>query len=579
MRPLRASLCVAAALAAAWFGARALRADPSPAAPASPANAPIAPASPAAPTEPAVVPVAADHVYTGCAESPDDVNPLTAAGAVARRLVLARTHDGLLAADPATGDLVPAAAERFDVAADGSACTFTLRQGLRFADGSEVTLDDVLLPWELAQAGHLALGFVGEAMARIATVDRVGERAVRVTFRDRHFAAVRIVGEAWLVVSRRFFVQRVAERAAPEPPPAVGSAAFAALLAQIRSECGPGTGPYRLDNAPAGQQDWRPRQDLLLRRNEHSWQRRTDPQAWTFGGIRILFRDQAAATNELFAGALDWFSSQSLPALLRARPGLTADYRLLSYDYDALGVYRVAWNVRRGALADVRVRRALARLFDVASLREGNEGLGAVAVAHCKPSAPECPKDLTPPRFDPEAARAELRAAGFDPAAGTPLRLVLLAPVGTEVLQRIVDLFADACRQAGVELDLRQREFAAYVQEQQAGAWDGLLALQSFRSWGDPWDLLHSEGTENFGGYRNAEVDRLADAARVEPDAEARAQRWQELHRLVFADQPAALLVHPLASILLHRRIEGAVVGRRGLSLVHARVAAPSPGK
>jgi ABC-type transport system substrate-binding protein len=579
MRPLRASLCVAAALAAAWFGARALRADPSPAAPASPANAPIAPAAPAAPTEPAVAPVAADHVYTGCAESPDDVNPLTAAGAVARRLVLARTHDGLLAADPATGDLVPAAAERFDVAADGSACTFTLRQGLRFADGSEVTLDDVLLPWELAQAGHLALGFVGEAMARIATVDRVGERAVRVTFRDRHFAAVRIVGEAWLVVSRRFFVQRVAERAAPEPPPAVGSAAFAALLAQIRSECGPGTGPYRLDNAPAGQQDWRPRQDLLLRRNEHSWQRRTDPQAWTFGGIRILFRDQAAATNELFAGALDWFSSQSLPALLRARPGLTADYRLLSYDYDALGVYRVAWNVRRGALADVRVRRALARLFDVAALREGNEGLGAVAVAHCKPSAPECPKDLTPPRFDPEAARAELRAAGFDPAAGTPLRLVLLAPVGTEVLQRIVDLFADACRQAGVELDLRQREFAAYVQEQQAGAWDGLLALQSFRSWGDPWDLLHSEGTENFGGYRNAEVDRLADAARVEPDAEARAQRWQELHRLVFADQPAALLVHPLASILLHRRIEGAVVGRRGLSLVHARVAAPSPGK
>ncbi|MFN9332645.1 MAG: ABC transporter substrate-binding protein, partial [Planctomycetota bacterium] len=418
-----------------------------------------------------------------------------------------------------------------------------------------------------------------EAMARIATVDRVGERAVRVTFRDRHFAAVRIVGEAWLVVSRRFFVQRVAERAAPEPPPAVGSAAFAALLAQIRSECGPGTGPYRLDNAPAGQQDWRPRQDLLLRRNEHSWQRRTDPQAWTFGGIRILFRDQAAATNELFAGALDWFSSQSLPALLRARPGLTADYRLLSYDYDALGVYRVAWNVRRGALADVRVRRALARLFDGAALRAGNEGLGAVAVAHCKPSAPECPKDLTPPRFDPEAARAELRAAGFDPAAGTPLRLVLLAPVGTEVLQRIVDLFADACRQAGVELDLRQREFAAYVQEQQAGAWDGLLALQSFRSWGDPWDLLHSEGTENFGGYRNDEVDRLADAARVEPDAEARAQRWQELHRLVFADQPAALLVHPLASILLHRRIEGAVVGRRGLSLVHARVAAPSPGK
>jgi ABC-type transport system substrate-binding protein len=574
MRLLRVSLCAVVVLASAWIGVQAFGADPQPAAPPAPA----APASSGDGAAAAVLP-ASDHVYTGCAESPDDVNPLTAAGAVARRLVLARTHDGLLAADPATGDLVPAAAERFDVAADGSACTFTLRQGLRFADGSEVTLDDVLFPWDLAQAGHLALGFVGEAMARVAAVDRVGERAVRVTFRDRHFAAVRIVGEAWLVVSRRFFVQRVAERAAPEPPPAVGSAAFAALLAQVRSECGPGTGPYRLDNAPGGPQDWRPRQDLLLRPNAQSWQRRVDPQAWTFGGIRILFRDQTAATNELLAGALDWFSSPSLPALLRARPALVADYRMLAYDYDALGVYRVVWNCRRGPARDVRVRRALARLFDVAALREAGDGLGAAAVAHCKPAAPECPKDLVPPTFDPEAARAELRAAGFDAAAGTPLRLALLAPGGTEVLQRIVDLFADACRQAGVELDLRQREFAAYVQEQQADAWDGLLALQSFQPWGDPWDLLHSQGPQNAGGYQNVEVDRLADAARREPDAAARAALWQQLHRLVFADQPAALLVHPMATILLHRRIEGAVIGRRGLSLVHARVAVPATGK
>jgi ABC-type transport system substrate-binding protein len=85
---------------------------------------------------------------------------------------------------------------------------------------------------------------------------------------------------------------------------------------------------------------------------------------------------------------------------------------------------------------------------------------------------------------------------------------------------------------------------------------------------------VHSQGTENFGGYRNAEVDRLADAARVEPDGEARARLWRAMHQLVSTDQPAALLVHPLASILLHRRIEGAIVGRRGLSVERARVAA-----
>lgn len=521
---------------------------------------------------PAGAPAARAAVYTGCAESPDDVNPLTAQSPVARRLVLAYTHDALLAVDPATGELRPAAAA-FELAADGASCTFTLRPGLRFSDGSEATLDDALLPWELAQAGHLALGFVGDAMARVRAVERVGERSFRVVFRDRHFAAARIVGENWLVVSRRFVLQRVAARVAPAAVPAVDSAAFAAIVAQSNTECGPGTGPYRLDNPPDGPGDWRPRQDLLLRPNAHSWRRAADPTAWTFAGVRVLFRDQQAATNELFAGALDWFSSPALDELLRARPALADDYRRLVYDYDALGVYRVVWNCRRGATAEPRVRRALGRLFDVDALRAGNEGLGAAAVAHAKPGSAAVPAGLQPLGFDPAAARAELRAAGYDAAAGAPLRLVVLAPQGTEALQRIGDLFADACRRAGVDLELRRRDFAAYVQERQRGDWDGLLALQSFRPWGDPWDLLHGDGVDNAGGWRHPEADRLADAARVEPDPARREALWRELHALAHREQPAALLVHPLASILLHRRVEGATVGRNGLVLEHARIA------
>jgi ABC-type transport system substrate-binding protein len=549
MRTLRVTLAALAVLAAAWLLLRGAE--------GASASAPKAPAG---------------HVYTGCAESPDDVNPLTAQSPVARRLALAYTHEPLLAVDPATGDLRPAAAERFEVAADGGACEFTLRAGLRFCDGSEATLDDVLFPWELAQAGHLPLGFVGDAMARVQKVERLDARRFRATFRDRHYAAPRIVGESWLVVQKRFFVQRVAERAAPGPAPAVGSAEFAALLAQVRSECGPGTGPYRLDNAPGGAGDWRPRQDLLLRRNDAHWRRAVDPGVWTFAGVRLLFRDQQAATNELFAGALDWFSSPALDDLLRARPELAADYRRVVYDYDALGVYRVVWNCRRGSMADPRVRRALGRLFDRDALRVGNEGLGDAAVAHCKPQSPATPPGLQPLAFDPAAARDELRAAGFDAAAGTPLRLVVLAPQGTDVLQRIADLFADACRRAGIELDLRRRDFGAYLQERQRGEWDGVLALQSFKPWGDPWDLLHGDGVDNFGGFRHPDADRLADAARVEPDAGRRDELWRELHALAHREQPAALLVHPLASILLHRRIEGAAIGRNGLVVERAFV-------
>jgi peptide/nickel transport system substrate-binding protein len=159
------------------------------------------------------------------------------------------------------------------------------------------------------------------------------------------------------------------------------------------------------------------------------------------------------------------------------------------------------------------------------------------------------------------------------PEDGKPLRLTVVALQGTDVLRRIADLFEDAARQAGVQLDLRRRDYRAFMQDKKAGGWHGLLVQQAFRPWGDPWDLLHSQGLDNDGGWADAEADGLLAAARQEPEPARRAALWQELHTLVHREQPAALLVHPLACVLLDRRIEGARPGRTGLVLEQAFVA------
>lgn len=564
MRPLPLLLLVLGAVATIGLGWRVLGGTP-------PAVAPVA-------VEPATRGgIPQGHVYTGCVEEPDDVNPFTAHVGVARR-ILSYTHEGLLEVDPWTGELRPAVAERFEPDADGTACTFTLRSGLQFADGSAVTLDDVMFGWDLASCGpehkgYLPMGFVGDAFARVRQVDRLDERRFRVHFRDAHYAALRVVGETWITAQKQFFVARVAARCHAEPVPAVDSAAFATLLGQIDLECGPGTGPYRLDNDAAGVQNWRPRQDLLLVANEHSWRRRAFPGTWNFAGLRFLFRDVRGTTNALLRGELDWFSSTSLGDLLAAHPELQRDYQRLLYDYDGLGVYRVVWNCRRGPTDDARVRRALGMLFDVEGLRQGSDGLGARALAHAKPGSGAYPTAVEPLPFDPVAARRLLRDAGYDPAAGRPLRLSVLALQGTDVLKRIADMFADAANKAGVELDLRRRDLGPWVQEKKAGDWHGLLVMQSFRAWGDPWDFLHSQGADNEGGWSNERADRAADAARAARDPAERDALWRELHTIAYAEQPAALLVHPLAAILLHRRIEGARPGRSGLVIERAFVA------
>jgi len=536
----------------------------------APGHAGLTPAAAAA--DPQAVPQG--HVYTGLAEEPSDINPFTTGEAVARRLVLAYTHDCLLDCDPVTGALRPALAT-FEVARDGKTCTFALRQGVRFSDGAPLTMADVLFGWDLAKAGHLAFGVIGDAFARVEAVDVLDDQHFRVHFRGVHFAATQAVGEGWFVVQRRFFVDRIAKRAAAmnEPVPPVDSAAFARLFEQIETECGPGTGPYMLQNLPEGPSTWRRRQDLLLVRNPHSWRREAQPGCWNFEGIRTLFRDPQNAFTALVRREVDWFSCPQADEVLKSRPELAQSYRKLCFDYRTLGVFRVVWNCNRPPYDDCRVRRALARLFDQDSMLAVFGSDAAVAArAHAKPDSAEYPHPGQEFGFDPAAARQQLRAAGFDPAQQKPLRLAFLAPDGNETMRRLVDLFADAGKRAGLDLEVRTREWEQYASERDNGAWDGLLALDYFNAWGDPYDFVHSTGLSNFGHWQNDEADRLATAARAELDVGRRQALLRELHELVYQEQPVTFLVHPRASILLNVHVENVAPGPLGLVVERAFV-------
>lgn len=517
----------------------------------------------------AIADVPQGGVYTGIAEEPANVNPFTCGSNVARRLVLAFTHDCLLDSDPVTGELRGAIAASFTPAADGMSCEFTLRDGVRFADGAPVTMPDVLFGWELTKAGHLPLGFVADAFQRVAAVTELDERRFRVAFRAPHYAAVQSVGESWIVAQRRFFVDRVADKArlAGVAPPAVDSAAFATLLAQIVRECGPGTGPFELGDDPAA---WRARSDLTLVRNRHSWRRERAPGTWNFAGIRILFRDPTTVLAALRSRAVDWFSSPSLDAVVAADTSLLDDYRELSYDYRTLGAYLIAWNCNRPPFDQPAVRRALTMLFDLDAVMAAFGGHGTKAKAFAKLDSPDYPHEVESPPFDPARARRELRDLGFDPEQGRPLRLELLAPQGLDAMRRTLDLFADACQQAGVDLRVRMLESTAFFEAKEQGGWDAVFVQQSFRPTGDPYEFVHSGGLDNHGAWSHPDADALSTAIRTELDPTRRRELLRELHRLVLNEQPVTFLLHPEVTMLLNRQLEGAVVGPLGLSLEHA---------
>lgn len=513
------------------------------------------------------------HVYCCAAGEPSDVNPFTTYDPLGKRLVLAYTHDTLLDRDPKTAELRPALAEQFEVAADGLTCTFTMREAVVFADGTPVTMADVLFGWELAKAGHLQLGAIGQCFQRVAKVDSLDERRFRVHFKDRQFAGLAAVGLGWIVANKAFFVGRV-QRALDgrEAMPAVDSERFATLLGQIKQECGPGTGPYSLYNDPDGESNWRHRQELLLTRNERSWRRTLRPGTWNFEGMRILFRDPAGAQNALLRGEIDWFYGAQIDQLLAAQPKLASNYRKFVFDFPTLGCYRIIWNCNKKPFDDVRVRQAMGMLVNGAEVEKVFAGSARPAMAHAKFGSRAYP-NLKAIAFDPQGARKLLREAGFDPENDKPLRMTLLTYQGSEPVRRMGELFAGAAKQAGIELKVNVRESSGVVAEKKLNQWHGLLQLQYFEAWGDPHRFLHSDGLENEGKWSHPDADRLATAARLEFDAERRADLWCELHELAHREQPATLIVHPLASMLFNKNIEDCTPGPLGLKPNHAWVA------
>ncbi|MEQ1633176.1 MAG: ABC transporter substrate-binding protein [Planctomycetota bacterium] len=521
-----------------------------------------------APVSSSVIPQG--HVYTGVAEEPNDLNPFTTSSGVARRFVMGFTHDTLLDLDPVTGALRGALATAYDVDADGLAMTVTIRTGVTFSDGSPLTVDDVMFTHDIAKARGVVLGSLADGIRLCKSAARVEGRSdqVRIEFVAPHFAAARAVGESWIVVSKRWWIERLRELATRQRQslPNFDDPAFGALLAQLTQSPGPGTGPYSFSEATSERPSWRRGIDLTVRRNDTSWRRGTEGH-WNLDGIRVRFlAEPAARYAALKKRELDWYSAPELLLQLERDPDLAADYRRLVYDMPSLGAYLVQWNVNRPELQDPRVRTALGMLFDRQGISDRLfAGVARPAAAFAKPDQPGYPKDLAPLPYDPQGARALLRSTGFDPEQQKPLRVRLMVPSEAPWFRRIGELCADAAMQAGVELDLSVLPFKELMERRDGGDWDGALILVSMPTFGDPFELFHSSGGRNAGAYKNEEVDQLLSSQRLERDPVRRAELLERCHRLLANDQPCALLVHPLVEVLIDRRLEGVEVGPLGL--------------
>jgi peptide/nickel transport system substrate-binding protein len=417
---------------------------------------------------------------------------------ITRGLVL----DALLEIAP-DGTLRPELAASWNDSEDHHTTTFTLRDAT-FSDGKKLTSADVIATFDaLMNAKHPTAGLRGE-FSGLSEWKAVDEKTVKLT---------------WSRPSP--FTLRTLSRL-----PIFSAAQLAGEWSETLSK--PiGTGPFVLEK-------WERGQSLTLKRREGG---RAYLDTITFRFVK----DQTAGFTMMERGEFDLMTALT-PALWRSlesqRWAQSGWNRIKSPDNS---YSYIAWNESKPEFADVRVRRALASLYD-AKLISKIVDLDLELPTSCPylRGSSSCDSTVQPIAFSPSEAKALLTDAAVSPEK--PLRFHMLMPGSSQRLAKLVPILQEQMKPLGVEMEIEKVETTVLSSRVAKRDFEAVSRLWTeFDTEQDVFPMFHSSqiaGGDNWVGYSNPEVDTLIEQVRGEFDADKRHALQRQLHARLYADQP-----------------------------------------
>lgn len=248
-------------------------------------------------------------------------------------------------------------------------------------------------------------------------------------------------------------------------------------------------------------------------------------------------------------------------------PRIEADDRFEIFTSQSSGITYLSLNINRPLLSDIKVRQAIAHAIDrdeiVTAVFEG--GLAEPVYTALPPSIQGYNEELDDlmPHFDPEASKALLAEAGWEPGAdgivekdGEPLKLTVHTTTATTRGQ-MVTLIQAQLRNVGIELEINQLELAALLDFTPAGDHDMILLGYV---WGEPDALylfLSSDriGTSNDAHYSSEELDELLRQGQQTLDTEQRLPIYHDAQKVIIEDLPWVPIIMPINKTAVNTRV------------------------
>lgn len=419
------------------------------------------------------------------------------------------SQEGLTMLDT-NGDVQPALAESWEQP-DDTTYVFALRDGAKFQDGSDVTVEDVVFSLETARDPELSPG-LSYYLTGVDRISAIGDDRIEITLNapDAAFLKNMSSGGAGFITSKRFWQEHDGK---------IGNSRSLVL----------GTGPYRVT-------EFVPDSHVSYERVDTWW-----------GGVPKVehltvkfIPDESTRLLAARSGEID--IAFSVPVQQSRSWQQVPDMRIENApDLSYVGLY---FNTTVKPFDDPKVREAFAHSFDRRAVAENllrNQGEAAgtimtpesLATVYDADQAREKLAEVPQREFDLDKAKAALSASsqpnGFEtemlvPATGPHLKQAALA-------------YAENLATIGVKLKVREVPIEEWLAAADVSAGYGVSYMWYFSTLGQPEEISSFMlGAGNVSGYENPEIQELLAQALAETDTEKRIELLLKVEKLQAAD-------------------------------------------
>lgn len=466
-------------------------------------------------------PAGAEFIIGNGAE-PQSLDPAKISGVPEHRISMA-LFEGLVGVDPKTANAVPGLAERWEMNDDKTVYTFHLRK-TSWSDGTPITAQTVVDSWlrtlDPATASEYAymVGMVvkgaddyntGKADASAVAIRAVDDMTFEMTLTGPIPYAVDMLSHYSFAVMPMHAIKKYGAD-------------------WIKPGNFVGNGPFVLES-------WVPQEKITVVPNEKYWNKdNVHLSRVTF----LPIEDQNTAFEKYRAGEMDWSYGVPTPRLEEVK--LLSDYKV----FPQIGTYYYIFNVKKGPLQDVRVRKALTMAVDREELvSKVTRGGQIAAKSICPPLPGYTPADGA--GYNPEEAKKLMAEAGFPDGKGFPTMTVIYNTHDAHKL--IAEYIQETWKKVlGVNITIQNYEWKTFLDvrhqhdfEISRSGWVG--------DYQDPntfHEIFITGGGNNDGEYSNERYDALVRKAATMAGGPERMKVLQDAEKILMEEDQAVMPIY-----------------------------------